>query len=72
MHFTQVIQAVAILVAISTAHPSPNTHAVHEIRREGSSGYVKRARLESSAVIPVRIGLKQTGLDNAYEHLMDV
>ena len=72
MHFTQFIQAVATLVVVSTALPAPNTHVVHEKRGESSSGYVKRARLESSAVIPVRIGLMQTGLEHAHEHLMDV
>jgi len=72
MHLHHIAQAVAALMAVTNALPAPNTHDVHEIRREGSSGYVKRVRLEGNAVIPVRIGLKQTGLDNAYEHLMDV
>lgn len=71
MHLLVVAQAVAALVAVSSAKPITN-HVSHEKRTPGYTQYSKRSRVDSDAVLPIRIGLKQTGLENGYEHLMDV
>lgn len=65
------MQAVAALSAISYAKPV-NNHVSHEKRSTGYTQYSKRSRVDSDAVLPIRIGLKQSGLEKGYERLMDV
>jgi len=50
----------------------PNSHVVHEERELVPGRWIKRDRVRSSAVLPVRIGLTQANLDQAHEFLMDV
>ena len=48
----------------------PTSHVLHEKRSVALPH--KRQRVESDAVVPVRIGLRQSNLDTGYERLMDV
>lgn len=61
--------ATSALVAGALAYPSSN-HVLHEKRSAPSTG--KGARVERDAIIPLRIALKQTGLEHGYDRLMDV
>ena len=63
---------VAALAALSSAAPASTKHVLHEERGSPLSDYVRGARIESSAVLPMRIGLTQTNLDDGYDHLMAV
>ncbi|GAP82686.1 putative alkaline serine protease [Rosellinia necatrix] len=51
----------------------PSTHALHE-RHAPHWGrqWTKRAKVSADAVIPVRIGLKQSNLDAGHDKLMDI
>ena len=52
--------------------PAPASHVVHEERDAASERWLKRDRVPSHAILPVRVGLMQSNLDNAHEHLMDI
>lgn len=60
------------IAAIANAAPSSVKHVVHEKRNAPPSDWVKGSRLEGSAIVPMRIGLTQTNLDNGYEYLMEL
>jgi tripeptidyl-peptidase-1 len=60
------------LSAFAVALPAPASHVVHEERDEIPSRWIKRDRVPAHAKLPVRIGLTQSNLDNAHEHLFDV
>ena len=60
------------LSAFAVALPSPATHIVHEERDEIPARWMKRDRVPAHAKLPVRIGLTQSNLENAHEHLFDV
>ncbi|MCJ1417209.1 hypothetical protein MMC32_003549 [Xylographa parallela] len=65
--------AVAVtFAAISSAAPAPSTHAVHEKRDAPAADWVKSARIEGDAILPMRIGLTQTNLEKGYDYLMEV
>jgi hypothetical protein len=49
----------------------PASHAVHE-RRGHSQKWVKGSRVHPRSVLPMRIGLAQSGIDAAHDHLMDI
>lgn len=59
-------------VAISSAIAVPLHHEVHEKRETLSPRWTKLDRVESHKLLPMRIGLTQTNIDNGYEHLMKV
>lgn len=63
---------VAALVALVNAAPKPIGHVVHEERSVPASDWVKGARIEKDAIIPMRIGLTQTNLEKGYDFLMEV
>lgn len=63
---------VAAIAALASAAPASIKHVLHEERQFPPSDYKKGARIEGSAVLPLRIGLTQTNLENGYDHLMDV
>jgi hypothetical protein len=44
---------------------------LHE-KREGLLKAKRGRSVESNAIVPVRIGLRQRNLENAYSYLMDV
>ncbi|KAI1327012.1 peptidase S8/S53 domain-containing protein [Xylariaceae sp. FL0255] len=50
----------------------PDTHAVHETRDTGNARWVKRNRVHSRALLPVRIGLVQSNLDKIHDYLMEL
>ncbi|CZR58662.1 related to serine protease [Phialocephala subalpina] len=65
--------AAAVAFAIGChAIPTPATHALHEKRSVIPRLWERGSRIESDAILPVRIGLTQNNLDNGYEYLMDV
>ncbi|KAH8690679.1 peptidase S8/S53 domain-containing protein [Talaromyces proteolyticus] len=66
------IAILSALAALSNAAPSSVKHVVHEARHKPSADWVKGSRIESSAILPVRIGLSQTNLEIGHEFLMDV
>ena len=46
---------------------------LHEKRNVGPySPWTKGARLEQEAILPMRVGLKQSNLEKAMEHLMEM
>lgn len=60
------------LFALTIGSPTPPTHVVHEKRHADPARWTKRDRVEPHKLLPMRVGLAQTNLDNAYEHLMSV
>lgn len=60
------------IVAVTGAVPAPIKHVLHEKRETHSYDWVKGARVETDAVLPVRIGLTQNNLENGDEYLMEV
>ncbi|CAI7628600.1 unnamed protein product [Penicillium pancosmium] len=64
--------AVLAAAALSGAAPAPVKHVLHERREERSLDWVKGDRVESNAILPVRIGLTQNNLEKGYDYLMDV
>ncbi|KUJ13826.1 uncharacterized protein LY89DRAFT_698947 [Mollisia scopiformis] len=68
-------QLIAAIVAFGVgchAIPTPSTHVLHEKRSSLPRLWERGGRVESDAILPVRIGLTQDNLDNGYEYLMDV
>jgi tripeptidyl-peptidase-1 len=63
---------VAAVASLTSAAPASIKHVLHEERQSPPSDYKKGARVEGSAILPMRIGLTQTNLENGYDHLMDV
>lgn len=68
----QLIAAVLALAVGCHAIPTPNSHALHEKRASLPRFWERGSRVESDAILPVRIGLAQSNLDKADEFLMDV
>jgi len=62
----------SILAASSHAAPYLASHVVHEKRDSSPSQWMRRDRIPSNAILPMRVGLKQNNLDKGYELLMDV
>lgn len=60
------------LAGLLNAVAIPSHHEVHERRDALSQRWTKRDRVESHKLLPMRIGLAQSNLENGYEHLMDV
>jgi tripeptidyl-peptidase I len=66
------LYVVAAIAALVNAAPAPIKHVLHEERTILSRDWIKGARIEKSAVIPMRIGLRQTNLEKGYDYLMEV
>jgi tripeptidyl-peptidase-1 len=64
--------AVLAAAALSGAAPSSVKHVLHEKRDKSALDWVKGDRVESNAILPVRIGLTQNNLEKGYDYLMDV
>ena len=62
--------AAGILSITTTAIPS-SRHVVHE-ERPGHGSWMRRSKLDSDTILPMRIGLRQQNLHRADEFLMDV
>lgn len=58
----------------TTNNTLPTTFVVHEERDvvSSSSRWVKLNRVDADAILPMRIGLVQSNLDQAWEYLMEV
>jgi hypothetical protein len=63
---------VVALLGLIEAVAIPAYHEVHEKRGTLHRRWTKRDRVESHKLLPMRIGLTQTNLENGYDHLMDV
>jgi tripeptidyl-peptidase-1 len=63
---------VAAIAAFSDAAPASIKHVLHEKRQKPASDWVKGARTEATAVLPIRIGLTQTNLEKGHDYLMEV
>jgi tripeptidyl-peptidase I len=59
----------AVLAAVANAAPAFVKHVLHEERVSPLSDWVKGDRIEGSAILPVRIGLTQSNLDNGHDFL---
>ncbi len=62
--------SLAAIVAFVDAAPASFKHVLHEKREMPSSDWVKASRIESTAILPMRIGLTQNNLDNGKGHDM--
>lgn len=60
------------LVAGLDAIALPPQHEVHEKRETLSARWTKLDRVESHKLLPMRIGLTQSNIEDGYEHLMNV
>lgn len=70
--FALKLAIVATIAALVNAAPASIKHALHEKRQTPASDWVKVARIESTAVLPMRIGLTQSNLDKGHDFLMEV
>ncbi|KXJ85420.1 protease S8 tripeptidyl peptidase I [Microdochium bolleyi] len=72
MSLTLLSCLVAALSGTASALPPSARHVVHEERGSVLKDWVRGARIEKTAILPVRIGLAQTNLDRGHDMLMDV
>jgi tripeptidyl-peptidase-1 len=70
--FLKQLIIVAAIAAISNAAPAPARHVLHEERQAPPTEWIKGARIESDAILPMRIGLSQTNLEKGHDFLMEV
>jgi tripeptidyl-peptidase-1 len=63
------LAVVTALAALSSAAPFTIKHVVHEERVKPPSEWIKTSRIESSAILPIRIGLTQSNLHKGPEYL---
>ena len=63
---------IPLLAASVLASPLHVRHVQHERREFTPRGWAKGERLHGDAVLPMRIGLKQSNLDKGHAMLMDV
>jgi tripeptidyl-peptidase-1 len=70
--FTLKIVVVAAIAAFSNAAPPSIRHVIHERRQAPSLDWVKVARIEKTAILPIRIGLTQSNIDKGHDFLMEV
>jgi tripeptidyl-peptidase-1 len=66
------LSVIAAIAALVNAAPAPTKHVLHEERAIASRDWVKGARIEKDAIVPMRIGLTQTNLEKGYDYLMEV
>lgn len=65
------VASFALLLLQACAEPSTLQYILHE-RRDGSIGSVKRVKLGDNMILPIRIGLVQSNLNNGDDLLMEV
>lgn len=71
----QFISLGLFLASITTIQGAavPHTHVLHEKRDAAVlKRWARREKLDSSTILPMRIGLTQKNLDLGHEFLMDV
>lgn len=72
MRFSSLMLIIGVAATVQSA-AVPKSHALHERRDAASSKqWVKREQLSPSAILPMRIGLKQQNLEHGHEYLMDM
>ncbi|KAJ5231615.1 Aorsin [Penicillium citrinum] len=64
--------AILAAAALSEAVPAPIKHVLHEKRDKQHHDWIQGDRVESHAILPVRIGLTQNNLEKGHDFLMDV
>jgi tripeptidyl-peptidase-1 len=64
--------ALTALLTVCTAVPTPNSYSLHEKRSSLPRLWSRGSRVDQDAILPIRIGLTQSNLENSYAHLMDV
>lgn len=51
----------------------PSTHSIHEQLAEGQPrAWLKKDKVSSSHTLPMRVGLKQSNLEEGHNRLMDM
>lgn len=70
--FTLKIAAVVAVAALCSAAPTEIKHVLHEKRQNPSSDWVKVSRIDSNAILSMRIGLTQGNLEKGHDLLMEV
>jgi tripeptidyl-peptidase I len=68
------VTLLAAIAALAHAAPAPAQarHVLHEERKTMAFDWVKGARIEADAVLPMRIGLTQTNLDRGEDFLREM
>jgi tripeptidyl-peptidase-1 len=66
------VALLAAAAAVVNAVAIPPHHEVHEKRQTLHPRWAKRDRVESHKLFQMRIGLKQSNLEDGYRHLMEV
>lgn len=65
MHFPNlVLLATSSLAVFATARSAPSTHVLHERRGGSLKQWNKISKVDAEAVLPMRIGLVQSNIDN--------
>ena len=72
MRSSLIAAALAGFVALCEAVPTPSTYVLHEKRSSIPRLWSRGNRVEGDAILPIRIGLTQSNLENGEKHLMDV
>ena len=72
MRSSLIAAALASFLTLCKAVPPPSTYAVHEKRTSVPRLWARGNRVENDAILPIRIGMTQSNLENAEDHLMDV
>ena len=62
----------AFLTAAALAAPSPSGHVLHEKRDAPPKRWVKRSIVDAEEILPMRIGMHQSNLENGDDFLMEV
>lgn len=68
----QYLLAIVVALPFGKTAPTISTHVLHEQRRSQDRRWKRSGRLDSSAVLPMRIGLTQSNLEEGPGLLMDV
>lgn len=71
MHLLRYLVPSAIAY-LATAAPAPVNHVLHEKRESAPRAWTKRDRVNPTIVLPVRIGLTQSNLENGPSLLDEV
>lgn len=67
-----IVALLAAAAAVVNAVAIPPHHEVHEKRQTLHPRWSKRDRVESHKIFQMRIGLKQSNLEEGYRHLLEV
>jgi tripeptidyl-peptidase-1 len=72
MGMKTLVAQLAAAAAVVNAVAIPPHHEVHEKRQTLHPRWTKRDRVESHKLFQMRVGLKQSNLEDGYRHLMEV